>query len=109
MREYIYLYTKMICYNFSKTDLPKFKNDDGKVKMFVSSSISKSGQLWNITGNFSNDEFLISEISSDYSPYNLTLDIKPTKNVIPGNYTLTISARYENTITYSKIIDMIIR
>ena len=76
--------------------------------MFVSSSISKSGQLWNITGNFSNDEFLISEISPNM-PYNLTLDIKPTKNVIPGNYTLTVSARYENSITYSKIIDMIIR
>ena len=43
-------------------------------------------------------------------PYNLTLDINPTKDVIPGNYTLTISARYnENSITYSKIIDMIIR
>ncbi|MGZ5548553.1 MAG: hypothetical protein ACXWFZ_11445 [Nitrososphaeraceae archaeon] len=41
--------------------------------------------------------------------HNLTLDIKPTKNVIPGNYTLTVSARYENSITYSKIIDMIIR
>lgn len=94
--------------NSSKTDLPSFKNGDGKVKMFVSSSISKSGQLWNITGNFSNDEFLISEISPNM-PYNLTLDIKPTKNVIPGNYTLTVSARYENSITYSKIIDMIIR
>ncbi|MGZ5548730.1 MAG: Vgb family protein, partial [Nitrososphaeraceae archaeon] len=64
--------------NSSKTDLPKFKNDDGKVKMFVSSSISKSGQLWNITGNFSNDEFLISEISPNM-PYNLSLDIKTTK------------------------------
>ena len=88
--------------NSSKIDLPKFKNDGGKVKMFVSSSISKSGQLWNITGNFSNDEFLISEISLTIMPYNLTLDIKLTKNVIPGNYTLTVSARYENSITYSK-------
>jgi hypothetical protein len=32
-----------------------------------------------------------------------------TKNVIPGNYTLTVSARYENSITYSKILDLIIR
>ena len=94
--------------NSSKTDLPKSKNDGGKVKMFVSSSISKSGQLWNITGNFSNDEFLLTEISNTM-PYNLTLDIKPTKNVIPGNYTLTISARYENSITYSKILDLIIK
>ena len=94
--------------NYSKTDLPKFEVDDGKVEMFVSSSISKSGQLWNITSNFSNDKFLFSDIFFDI-PYNLTLEIKPTKNVIPGNYTLTVSARYENTITYSKIIDMIIR
>ena len=105
----IYLYNNEMNNNSSKTDLPKFKNDDGKVKMFVSSSISKSGQLWNITGNFSKDEFLISEIPTTM-PYNLTLDINPTKDVIPGNYTLTISARYnENSITYSKIIDMIIR
>ena len=94
--------------NYSKTDLPKFEVDDGKVEMFVSSSISKSGQLWNITSNFSNDKFLLSDISSDI-PYNLTLEIKPEKNLIPDNYTLTVSARYENTITYSKIIDMIIR
>ena len=77
--------------------------------MFASSSISKSGRLFNITGNFSNEEFLISEISLNTMPYNLTLDIKPTKNVIPGNYTLTVSARYENSITYSKILDLIIR
>ena len=105
----ISLYNNNKMNNSSKTDSTKFKDvDDGRIKMFVSSSISKSGQLWNITGNFSNDEFLISDISSNI-PYNLTLDIKPTKNVIPGNYTLTVSARYENSITYSKIIDMIIR
>ena len=64
--------------NYSKIDLPKFEVDDGKVEMFVSSSISKSGQLWNITSNFSNDKFLLSDISSDI-PYNLTLEIKPEK------------------------------
>jgi virginiamycin B lyase len=85
----------------------KHKLDD-KVKMLVSSSISRAGILWNISGVFSNEEFLISEINPD-TPYNLTLEVKPTKNVIPGNYTLTISARYENSVTYSKIVDMIIR
>ena len=76
--------------------------------MLVSSSISKSGILWNITGSFSNDEILISDISS--KPYNLTLEVKPTENAAPGNYTLTISTRYgyENSLTYSKIVDMII-
>ena len=80
----------------------------GKVKMLISSSISKAGILWNITGNFSKDELLLSEIKSDM-PYNVTLEIKPTEKVVPGNYTLTISARYENSVTYSKIVDMIIR
>ena len=105
----ISLYKNNKMNNSSNIDSTKFKDvDDGRIKMFVSSSISKSGQLWNITGNFSNDEFLISDISSNI-PYNLTLDIKPTKDVIPGNYTLTVTTRYENSITYSKIIDMIIR
>jgi virginiamycin B lyase len=98
--------------NYSNIDLTKLNNNkkeiDDKIKMLVSSTISKSGILWNITGSFSKDEFLISEINPNI-PYNLTLEVKPTKNVIPGNYTLTISARYENSITYSKILDMIIR
>ena len=81
---------------------------DGKVKMLVSSSISKAGILWNITGSFSKDEFLVSEIKPDI-PYIVTLEIKPTVNVIPGNYTLTISARYENSVTISKIVDMTIK
>jgi virginiamycin B lyase len=98
--------------NYNETDLIKLNNNkkelDAKVKMLVSSSISKSGILWNITGSFSKEEFLISDIPPT-RPYNLTLEVKPTKNVVPGNYTLTISARYENSITYSKILDMIIR
>jgi virginiamycin B lyase len=99
----------------NETDLIKLNNNnkkesDDKVKMLVSSSISKSGILWNITGSFSKEEFLISEINPTATmPYNLILEVKPTKNVVSGNYTLTISARYENIITYSKILDMIIR
>ena len=76
--------------------------------MLVSSSTSKSGILWNITGSFSKDEILISDIPSN-QPYNLTLEVKPTKDIVPGNYTLTISARYENSITFSKIVDVVIR
>ena len=52
----------------NETDLIKLNNNnkkesDDKVKMLVSSSISKSGILWNITGSFSKEEFLISEIN----------------------------------------------
>lgn len=98
----------------NETDLIKLNNNnkkesDDKVKMLVSSSISKSGILWNITGSFSKEEFLMSEINPTTMSYNLILEVKPTKNVVSGNYTLTISARYENIITYSKILDMIIR
>jgi virginiamycin B lyase len=56
---YISLYNNNEMNNSSKTDLPKFKNGDGKVKMFVSSSISKSGQLWNITGKIRRLLFII--------------------------------------------------
>ncbi|HSF49657.1 MAG TPA: hypothetical protein VLA74_02760, partial [Nitrososphaeraceae archaeon] len=98
----------------NETDLIKLNNNnkkesDDKVKMLVSSSISKSGILWNITDSFSKEEFLMSEINPTTMSYNLILEVKPTKNVVSGNYTLTISARYENIITYSKILDMIIR
>jgi virginiamycin B lyase len=100
--------------NNNETNLTKLNGNskqeklDDKIKMLVSSSISRSGILWNITGNFSKDEISMSDVHSN-RPYNLTLEIKPTENVVPGNYTLTISARYENSITYSKIVDMVIR
>ena len=100
----VYLYN-----NYNNTNQTNTKElIDGKVKMLVSSSISKAGILWNITGSFSKDEFLVSEIKPDI-PYIVTLEIKPTVNVVPGNYTLTISARYENSVTISKIVDMTIK
>lgn len=91
-----------------------------QVKMIVSSSLSKSGKLWNVTGNFSDNNFFISEISAsndqtiDESEDNvlknqfkkIRLELKPEEGLVPGNYTLTISARYDNTITLSKIIDL---
>jgi hypothetical protein len=42
---------------------------DGKVKMLVSSSISKARILWNITSSFSKDEFLLLEIKPDILLY----------------------------------------
>jgi virginiamycin B lyase len=44
-----------------------------------------------------------------YQPYKTTLEINPTKYIVPGDYTLTISARYNDDITVSKIIDLDIR
>lgn len=85
------------------------------ISMFVTSSISKSGQLVNLTNTLSKNQLQLSEIPIN-KPFNITLDINPhnittttTNNVNAGNYTLTISARYNNDITVSKIIDLIIR
>ena len=78
------------------------------ISMYATSSISKSGILWNLTSNFSTNRFTISGVPSYSEPYKTTLEINPTAQVVPGNYTLTISARYNNDLTYSKIIDMII-
>lgn len=93
------------------------------IKMIVSSSLSKSGKLWNVTGTFSDSNFFISEISESIDiqaneseqkkeqekPFKkIRLELKPHEVLVPGNYTLTISARYDNTITLSKIIDLVV-
>ena len=103
---------------FFETDSDKNK----QVKMIVSSSLSKSGKLWNVTDNFSDNNFFMSEISlsndqiieeSEDNVLNnqfkkIRLELKPQKGLVPGNYSLTISARYDNSITLSKIIDLVV-
>jgi virginiamycin B lyase len=80
------------------------------VTMFVTSSVSKNGSLLNLTSNFSKDRFSTTDLpitaAAPYQPYKTTLEINPTKDIVPGNYTLTISARYNDDITVSKIIDL---
>lgn len=79
------------------------------ISMHTTSSISKSGILWNLTSNFSEDQFTVPYNHSYSEPLKTTLEINPTTQAVPGNYTLTISARYNNDLTYSKIIDMTIK
>ena len=81
------------------------------ITMFATSSISKIGSLLNMTGSFSPDRFSITNdnMSNSTQPLKTVLKIEPLKDVAPGNYTLTISARYNNEVTYSKIIDLNIR
>lgn len=81
------------------------------ITMYVTSSIAKNGQLWNMTGKFDTDRFTLNGISSlnFNNPMSTTFEINPTKNVIPGNYTLTVSARYNNEITISKVLDLQIK
>lgn len=99
--------------NVTANDGTALINDELKksanISMYAASSISKSGILWNLTSNFSEDQFAISDIPSYSEPYKTTLEINPTTQVVPGNHTLTISARYNNDLTYSKIIDMNIK
>lgn len=93
------------------TNESSFDKEDTKIiNMFVTSSLSKSGQLMNLSATFTKDQFPISDISFD-KPLKITLNVNSTtaESVVPGNHTLTISARYGNDITYSKIIDLIVK
>jgi virginiamycin B lyase len=89
------------------------------ITMSVTSSISKDGKLSNLTSNFSQDSVPIEDLesvsstSSQIGPstaYNISLEVNPTEGgVTPGNYTLTITARYGGDIAISKIVDLIIQ
>lgn len=84
------------------------------VSMDLTSSISKDGKLDNLTGSFSDPSLLVQrQINSSTSeelmtPSTTSLKIDPLEGVIPGNYTLTISAKLGTDLTISKIIDLII-
>jgi virginiamycin B lyase len=83
------------------------------ITMDVTSSIAKNGKLTNLTSSFSQDNITSGKKPADEtgpSPQlNTTLTIAPTKDVIPGNYTLTISAKPNKDITVSKIVDIEIK
>ena len=89
------------------------------ITMSVTSSISKDGNLSNLTSNFSQDSVPIEDLASVSStssqigpstPYKISLEVNPTEgDVTPGNYTLTITARYGGDIAISKIVDLIIQ
>ena len=71
------------------------------VQMTVAGTMSYTGKLWNLTGQFSKEKFYFPEGSTDPSIINLKLT--PSKDLVPGNYTLTVGARYD-TVTYSRIL-----
>lgn len=83
------------------------------VKITAATSITSSGKLWNLTTNLDNDTIyfendnLTGIKSYDYTPLSIEMEVKPIKGLLPGNYTLTIGARYE-TVSYSKIIDLVV-
>ena len=79
----------------------------GSVSMIVASSMSPVGRLVNATAEFSRDTFYF-PIGDDErkEPYKTTLKISPDKDLVPGNYTITVGATYGN-VTYSKMVDLI--
>ncbi|HSA75499.1 MAG TPA: hypothetical protein VLE21_04855, partial [Candidatus Nitrosocosmicus sp.] len=85
------------------------------LSMDLTSSISKDGKLVNLSGSFSNPSLSIqrqinSSTSEDVAvPSIINLKVDPIEGVIPGNYTLTISAKLDTDLTISKIIDLIIK
>lgn len=108
----INIYNNLLNDPFIKTQL--FTNDSSykaaNISIFVTSSITKTGLLVNLTNTLSKNNFKLSEILVN-KPLKLTLDIEPDATVSKynnGNYTLTISARYNNDITISKVMDLII-
>ena len=96
----------------STNTIKKIDNPEN-ITMDVTSSIAKNGKLANLTSSFSQGIIdLVDNSTSGYGPLpqmNTTLELKPTKDAIPGNYTLTISAKYGKDITVSKIVDLEIR
>ena len=87
----------------NRTDLEK------PVTMTVASSVSHSGRLWNMTGDFSENEFSFLEgRNEEEDPYSITLWLEPSEHLQPGDYTVTIGARYDS-VTYNKVVDMQVR
>jgi virginiamycin B lyase len=85
---------------------PNRSNLEEPVKMTVAGSMSYLGRLWNMTGQFSKDVLYFPKESME--PYMVTLKVKPIQDLVPGNYTLTVGARYES-ITYSKIVSLVVK
>ncbi|MGD1834204.1 MAG: hypothetical protein ACPKQO_00600 [Nitrososphaeraceae archaeon] len=94
--------------NDSTTNFYNQFESDKYIEMIISSTISKTGRLWNMTHNFEKNNIFMYEIPDD-GPLKINLELIADKNIVPGNYTLTISARYDNIVTYSKIIDLIVK
>ncbi|MGA9316599.1 MAG: hypothetical protein WBV84_00925, partial [Nitrososphaeraceae archaeon] len=85
---------------------------NGPVEITTATSITPSGKLWNITVNSDKEIFYLDNGNSTHntsynSPYTIEMEVKPIKGITPGNYTLTVGARYD-TVSYSKIIDLIV-
>jgi hypothetical protein len=83
------------------------------VKIITATSITPSGKLWNITVDSDKEIFYIDNSNGTYNGrhnsevYPIAMSVNPIKGIEPGNYTLTVGARYD-TVSYSQIIDLVV-
>jgi hypothetical protein len=78
---------------------------DKPVMMTVAGSMSHSGRLRNMTGEFRENEFYFDKGGTKDTTYAVSLSFQPSEELVPGNYTLTVGARYD-TVTYNKIVNL---
>lgn len=88
-------------------------NDTVYITTDVTSSITKSGKLDNLTSSFSQDSIPVkNKPSGEIGPspqLKTTLNVSPTPDSTLGNYTLTVSTKYGKEITVSRIVDLEIK
>ena len=106
----VYVYPNHSYFREQTRDNQQIPN--GPVEITTATSITPSGKLWNITVNSDREIFYfdngnLTHNASYNSPYTSEMEVKPIKGITPGNYTLTVGARYD-TVSYSKIIDLIV-
>ena len=77
--------------------------EEKPVQMTVAGTLSYTGKLWNLTGQFIKEKFYFPKGSTD--PHIVTLKLTPNQDLVPGNYMLTVGARY-GTVTYSKMVNL---
>jgi virginiamycin B lyase len=73
------------------------------VEMTVAGTVSYTGKLWNLTGEFDEEEFNFPNGST--KPQIIILKLTPDQDLVPDNYTLIVGARY-GSVTYSKIVNL---
>lgn len=107
----VYIYNNMM--NNKTVDNNNALNNAKSILMSVTSSMSKNGKLNNLTSSFNPSIISFENVSNAMSPENgpsqpfkTVLKVDPKEGVVPGNYTLTITAKYGNDIAISKIVDM---
>lgn len=74
---------------------------DERVRMTVAGSMSRSGKLWNVTSEFDRDSFYF----ENGTLQTVVLKLTPSQDLVPGDYALTVGARY-GEVTVSRIVKM---